>query len=310
LVDLSVVIPVYNRERQIQRALESCLSQDHGSFEVVVVDDGSTDGSADAIETCSDPRVRLVRLELNRGQGAARNAGIRTAAGDWIISLDSDDELLPGALSCIHEKIRHAAGHVERVAFQFRRDDGRISPLPATLKDEVLDYAAYIRWLEGRRIYDFLPCTRRCTFEAVQWPESRWSDHCLYNLDFAKRYRTLFCAETLALVHTDAGNRLSFVRRGSQNALDAAADLGAEMDVVLTRHGEGLREHAPVTYAMYQRMRAAHHFLAGESGAGFRQILRCLRATPGLPDAWLILALGLTSRRLFAAVRARRAPAT
>jgi glycosyltransferase involved in cell wall biosynthesis len=309
-VEFSVVIPVYNREREIRRGLESCLAQDHGSFEVVAVDDGSTDRSADVVGACSDPRVRLVRLGMNRGQGAARNAGIRAAAGDWIISFDSDDELLPGALSRIHEKIQHAGGEVERVAFQFRRDDGRISPLPATLEDEVMDYAAYTRWLEGRRLYDFLPCTRRCTFEAVRWPESRWSDHCLYNLDFAKQYRTLFCAETLALVHTDAGNRLSFGRRRSQNALDAAAELGAEMDVVLSRHGEGLREHAPATHAMYQRMRAAHHFLAGERGAGFRQILRCLRATPGQADAWLILALGLTNRSVFAAVRARRAPAT
>lgn len=309
-MEFSVVIPVHNREREIRRALESCLSQDHNSFEVVAVDDGSTDGSADAIGACSDPRVRLVWLKMNRGQGAARNAGICAAAGDWIISLDSDDELLPGALSRIHAKIQHAGGGVERVAFQFRRDDGRISPLPATLKDEVMDYAAYIRWLEGRRLYDFLPCTRRCTFEAVRWPERRWSDHCLYNLDFARQYRTLFCAESLALVHTDMGNRLSFERRRSHNALDAAAELGAEMDVVLSRHGEGLREHAPATYAVYQRMRAAHHFLAGERGAGFRQILRCLRATPVLADAWLILVLGLMNRGVLAAVRARRAPAT
>lgn len=309
-MELSVVIPVYNRERELRRVLESCLSQDHGSFEVVVVDDGSKDCSAEVVAAFAGPRVRLVRLGINGGQAAARNAGIRAAAGDWILSLDSDDELLPGALSRIHDRIQHAGGDIERVAFHLRRDDGRISPLPAIPNDEVMDYAAYIRWLEGRRIYDFLPCTRRCTFEAVRWPESRWSDHCLYNLDFAKQYRTLFCRESLALVHTDAGNRISFERRNSQNALEAAAELGAEMGTILSRHGEALREHAPATHAMYQRMRAAHHFLAGERGAGFRRILRCLRATPWLADAWLILALGLTSRSVFAAVRARRAPAT
>src|SRR5205807_559274 len=141
----------------------------------------------------------------------ARRTGVESASGEWIMFLDSDDELLPGALSRIREEIdRH--GNVERVAFMYRRDDGWLSPQPP-LRDEVLDYPSYVASLEGRRLYDFICCTRRFTFDTVNWDQRRWGDHCLYHLDFAQSFRTFFCSDAVAQVHTDAPGRLSKKRR-------------------------------------------------------------------------------------------------
>ena len=95
---ISVVIPVHNRAEPVAHAIDSVLSQTFADFELVVVDDGSTDGSAEAVEGFSDPRVRLVRLEKNGGSNAARNAGIAAAKGDILCFLDSDDLFLPGKL--------------------------------------------------------------------------------------------------------------------------------------------------------------------------------------------------------------------
>lgn len=91
---VSVVVPLYNKRRYIGRALESVLSQTMGDLEVVVVDDGSTDGGADAAAALGDERVRLVRQD-NRGPGAARNRGVEASCGRYLAFLDADDEYLP-----------------------------------------------------------------------------------------------------------------------------------------------------------------------------------------------------------------------
>lgn len=97
MIHFSVVIPLYNKQDTIGRTLCSVLSQKYGSFEVIVVDDGSTDKSIDLVRTfCSDNRIKIVQTE-NRGVSCARNKGIQEAKYDWIYLLDADDELLPNA---------------------------------------------------------------------------------------------------------------------------------------------------------------------------------------------------------------------
>lgn len=95
---ISVVIPLYNKEPIIEKSLCSVLSQDYDDFEVVVVNDGSTDKSAEIIKGINDPRISLIEQE-NSGPAKARNTGLKNASGEWIIFLDADDELMPGALS-------------------------------------------------------------------------------------------------------------------------------------------------------------------------------------------------------------------
>lgn len=89
---ISVVIPAYNAEKYIARAVGSVLKQTRRADEIIVIDDGSTDGTADAVRSFGD-RVRLIQ-QPNAGVSAARNAGIRAAAGNWIAFLDADDEWL------------------------------------------------------------------------------------------------------------------------------------------------------------------------------------------------------------------------
>lgn len=89
---LSVVIPMFNKSPYVARALDSVLAQDYHSFEVVVVDDGSTDNGASIVDAYvqKDPRVRLVQ-QTNSGVSIARNRGMDTASGDYYALLDADD---------------------------------------------------------------------------------------------------------------------------------------------------------------------------------------------------------------------------
>lgn len=94
----SVVIPLYNKEKQIANTLRSVLSQTCQDFEVVVVDDGSTDNSVTEVRKIQDPRIRLIS-QKNAGVSAARNHGIEEARGKYIALLDADDEWKPDFLA-------------------------------------------------------------------------------------------------------------------------------------------------------------------------------------------------------------------
>ena len=100
----SVVTPVYNRERLIGRTLESIFSQEWPDIEIIVVDDGSTDGTRSVLRSYDD-RIRLF-CQQNEGPGAARNVGIDEAEGEYIAFLDSDDLWFPWTLDTYAEIIR------------------------------------------------------------------------------------------------------------------------------------------------------------------------------------------------------------
>lgn len=96
---ISVVIPVYNRASMLPVALRSVLAQTFGDFEIIVVDDGSTDDVAAALGGFDAPCIKLLGHRRNRGAAAARNTGARAARGRFIAFLDSDDEWLPEKLA-------------------------------------------------------------------------------------------------------------------------------------------------------------------------------------------------------------------
>ncbi|AWK90283.1 glycosyltransferase family 2 protein [Azospirillum thermophilum] len=96
---VSIVIPAFNRAHTLRRAIASVLAQEIADWELIVVDDGSSDGSADIPLSYNDPRIRVLRHERNRGAAAARNTGVGAARGRYIAFLDSDDEWLPGKLA-------------------------------------------------------------------------------------------------------------------------------------------------------------------------------------------------------------------
>ena len=93
---LSVVIPTWNRAHVVCEAVESALQQLYRAFEVIVVDDASTDNTAEVLKNTFGARIHVLRLARRRGPGAARNAGALLACGEFVAFLDSDDLWLPG----------------------------------------------------------------------------------------------------------------------------------------------------------------------------------------------------------------------
>src|SRR5918993_3738999 len=112
---VTVVIPCYNQAHFLTEAIESVLSQSYPNFEVVVVDDGSTDDTSE-VASRYPQKVRLIRQE-NRGLAGARNTGIGHARGEYLVFLDADDRLLPKALEVgieqleAHPECAFVSGH-------------------------------------------------------------------------------------------------------------------------------------------------------------------------------------------------------
>lgn len=124
---ISFVVPVYQVEAYVGHCLDSILGQPFGDIEVIVVDDCSTDESAAIISGYAerDERVRPVRLEVNSGLGAARNAGLARARGEYVWFLDGDDWLAEGALAAVADRLREIKPDVLVVDYARVHESGR-----------------------------------------------------------------------------------------------------------------------------------------------------------------------------------------
>ena len=100
---VSVLIPAWNAEASIERALESVLEARAVPLECLVVDDGSTDGTVEIVRAIAarDPRVKLIALPVNEGVSSARNRGLEAVRGEWLTLVDADDRFLPGGLATL-----------------------------------------------------------------------------------------------------------------------------------------------------------------------------------------------------------------
>ncbi len=95
---VSVIVPTYNRAHLLGRALQSILKQTYKDFEVIVVDDGSTDNTMDVVRFFRALKINYIKHSENKGEPAARNTGVKAARGEYVAFLDSDDEWLPEKL--------------------------------------------------------------------------------------------------------------------------------------------------------------------------------------------------------------------
>lgn len=174
LLMFSVVIPLYNKSSYIKKTLESVLNQVLPEFEVVVVDDGSSDNGAQVVSDLADTdgRIRLIR-QANAGVSAARNAGIAAAQGDWVAFLDADDWWHPTHL----EQLARAAQlhpHADVIATGLRRvpDAPNWNPLPwpeqPATPDVLLIKDLPARWMQGIPFCSSSVAVRRQALLAMQ----------------------------------------------------------------------------------------------------------------------------------------------
>jgi glycosyltransferase involved in cell wall biosynthesis len=143
-----VVIPLWNKRHTIAAAVASVLGQTWEGFELIIVDDGSTDGSMDMLDQFGDPRIRRL-TQANAGPGPARNAGIEAARHDWIAFLDADDLWLPDHLAEL-DRIRRSCPDAGLIGTAFRRIGPNAVPPPRAPGRPMIETVDYFeRMAEG-----------------------------------------------------------------------------------------------------------------------------------------------------------------
>ncbi len=200
---VSVVLPTYNRGYIISRAIESILAQTFQDFELIIVDDGSSDNTERVVRTFTDPRIRYIK-ELHRGGAAARNTGIFIAQGEFIAFQDSDDEWLPEKLARQVEAFRTAGPEIGVVYTGFwknTKEGTRIYYPPASVRQK--EGNIYEELLHGNFVTNQAAMVRReCFHQIGGYDESLPGMHELdLWLRMAKRYEFSYIPKGLVVTH-------------------------------------------------------------------------------------------------------------
>lgn len=127
---VSVIVPVYNGENHLRQCVESIMAQDYKNLEILLINDGSTDGSALLCEQLrqQDRRVRVVHKVKNEGLGAARNTSLEVATGEYIVFVDADDWIDPNHISDLHELLTRTGSDIAISNFtQYYEETGQFN---------------------------------------------------------------------------------------------------------------------------------------------------------------------------------------
>lgn len=301
----SIVIPTYNRPEPLKRALLSCTAQDFEDFEVLIIDDGGSAESIPGVLSDFPLRLTLIRHKTNLGVGPARNSGIRAAHGEWVLPLDDDCELPPGALARLATRAKDTSPEVVNLMWSCVWDDGSISPSP-TPDEAVFDYAGFLRWWNDLEKSEWNNCFRANMLRSVGYPPLRGFEGLLH-LNLAKRWPVSFSTEPMLLYHQDVPGLTRLDTPAKRRDALAALAEGAPIFIqALKDHGLALRRHAPKLWQEYSRLAATASFLAGNRLKGTRLAALSISANPLELRAWAVGFFGVLGPKTLAAVLQRR----
>ena len=187
---LSIIIPVYNQIEYLETCINSVTKQNADDIEIILVDDGSNDGSG---QICDEYEKKIPNIQVvhkkNGGLSSARNEGILKASGEYFLFLDSDDELAPNAIMCLKDAIKKYSPDMALFDYCYKREDGYrlggTGKVTVTSKDHVVELL--VKNQIGNQIC--FKAYKRTLFEEICFPEGRNYE------DIATFYKLLLLTE-------------------------------------------------------------------------------------------------------------------
>ncbi len=240
---ISIIIATFNRAHTLQRSLESVFAQEE-LLEVIVVDDGSTDETQSVLKKYTDPRLRCILLDSNKGASFARNHGIAKARGEYVMVWDSDDELFPSACATLLGVFqKHPEAIVASAPGQMFRNSEAIP---------------FSERKSGFVSFDEILCKYLPSNEKVRLTRTSIAQKTPYvskNLDFlvsvslAKQGPWFHVREPLATVHVDGPDSLTRARKKFNARL--SVERGKYIERFLHLFGDRMRRLCPDRYAAF-----------------------------------------------------------
>ena len=252
-----VAITSYRRPKLVKAAVLSCLVQGPLLTKIIVVDDASGDDTGDVIRSVKDPRIVFAERAENGGIAAARRDAFALSNADWTVSLDSDHELLPGALGGLARLLASAEESVDILGARYRWDTGAVTP--RNVPNHTIGYEERVRLSAQRNNIgsDYLCAVSRRVRAAVKWEPLRTGfPDTLFQLDIAKVGNATFTPEILALEKSTGEHswtRGTARQRWARRCQDASDGIKA-LRLLLIRHETGLRRWGrPLLAGLYRQ---------------------------------------------------------
>jgi glycosyltransferase involved in cell wall biosynthesis len=225
----SVVIPLYNKELSIESTIKSVLEQSFQDFEIVIINDGSTDDSIDIIKEIKEDRIRIIH-QKNQGVSAARNKGIEEANFEWIALLDADDLWKKDHLETFVNLIDKYPNHLF-FASSFKYSTPRVSVIN---RPDVEDYEIKDYFKES--LTEHLVCTDVVIINKICFETDKYNEDFVRGEDIdlwarlARKYKIIKSNKVTAIYRTEAENR------SDDNPLDIRKTFFRDVDLSKTRN--------------------------------------------------------------------------
>jgi glycosyltransferase involved in cell wall biosynthesis len=295
---ISVVIPLYNKATSISSTLECVLNQNFTDWEVVVVDDGSTDDSANIVSSMGDSRIRLIR-QPNAGVSAARNRGAIEAEGEFIAFLDADDEWDNDYLATQYELTqKYPDCDVFAMNYEFRDINGKktstiINKLPFNDVDGVLSNYFEVASCSHPPLWTSAVMVRKSAFQNIEgFPVGIKSGEDLLTwARLACRYKIAYCKTPIAVFNVEGYDTKEKPKR-----IPAEVDIvGQELKKLYkTYDNPGLKQYV----GLWHKMRSSIYMRLRMRGKSIKEAIYGLRYSPTNIKLYAFIILNLLPKKI------------
>jgi glycosyltransferase involved in cell wall biosynthesis len=275
-------MPAFNRAYCIKDSIRSALRQKESNFEIIVFDDGSTDGTADVVRSIGDKRIKIGRDPKNRGVNFSRNRAIEMATGEWLVLLDSDDKLTENAFEVMKRDISELS---EDVALIFYGTKDRASGKMKSHFHKKKGIVSYDEWVGELTLKgEFLAMVRRKVFADEMFPEDMVAFEKYFWLKLFQKYKILIHNTVVRIYEADNNNRQTRQLMKPEWAEPRARSYKKFLDAF----GTDMRRVNPKLYAHYLCVMAHLYFLSGNKVEGRKALKLATQNAPSLKTYGLI----------------------
>lgn len=286
---ISIITPTFNRQQFLPRVWASLGNQTLDNFEWIIVDDGSTDASAEYIASLNDPRITYVYQE-NGGCNAARQRGEEEVQADFVVFLDSDDELYANeTLETMVKAISNTPANIGVVAFTVLTPEGGGGHSRLVADEMILGYEDLIG--ESKVQGEVFRIFKRETLAVEPWWTEGRGMLSLRYFEIARHYQFLFINQPALIYHMNHGGNLT----SAASTIKRAPSMVIGYEKLIERHREGWLRSCPKALGTNLFHAAMYCAIDGQTGKALSLSLESMQENGPLPNNLiLILSLALT----------------
>jgi len=267
---ISIILATYNRANLLPRAISSVLTQTYQNFELIVINDGSTDSIEEVVRSFNDRRIVYYKHPENKGVLAARNTGFDLSKGKYLVLLDDDDELLPEALETVVKKFEELLPKGIKIIWfdSIDVEKGKISGYGIE-KEGLVTYRDYIC---GKIHGDYWIVFCRDVIGEDRFDERLWGHESILWLKLHRKSKAFYFQKVLCEKYREHGKRMC----DFENRIKHLSEIILSQEKFLQEHGKEIRHLCSKYYGERLAYLGLHQLLNGDT-KGRRSILKSLR---------------------------------